>query len=405
MNENTNSAAAPAQRTGLGREILTLLRNNVRDYAMFIALFILFIVFYITTNGNFLSPKNMNDLINQTAYVAVMGIGMTMVIIIRHIDLSVGYVAGFLGAVAALLLKVGLPVYLVIPIILVCGIIVGLYQGVMVAYVNIPAFVITLAGMFIFRGLLSMTTAATGTIIVNDEVFKAMNNSALPDGIDKGGLHWLTLVIGIVVAAFMILSQVQARRQKKRYNIKVNSMPIFILTQIFFLALALAVAWVLANYNGLPWAAVVVAVVFLIYNFLLNKTRLGRSIYGIGGNPEAAELSGIKVKRVTLLVFSFMGMLAALGGMLYTSRLASATPTAGVGFELDAIAATFIGGTSVYGGVGKVSNTIIGALVIITLTNGMNLMGVDISFQYVFKGLIFTLAVAFDIITRNKIKN
>ena len=399
----TNNTASAEFRPGLGREFGTLLKNNVRDYVMYIALVAIFLFFAVMTKGRFLSPRNLSDLINQTAYVAVLAIGMTLILIIRHIDLSVGYVAGFLGALSAMLLSNNLPVYIVIPVILAGGVVVGLYQGTLVSLIKVPAFVTTLAGMFIFRGLLSMVTASTGTIIVRDETFKALNSGFLPDFMPvENGIHKLTIAIGIIAVVLMVASQLSNRRQLLRYQFRVNSLPIFIGQLILFSAIIAAFVLVLASYKGLPWAAVIVGVVLIIYNFLLNKTRLGRSIYGIGGNPEAAELSGINVRKVTLLVFASMSMLAALSGMLFTSRMASATPQAGLGFELDAIASSYIGGVSVSGGIGKVTNTIIGALVIMSLTNGMNLMGVDISVQYVVKGVIFIIAVAFDVITRGK---
>ncbi len=399
----TNDTASAEFRPGLGREFGTLLKNNVRDYVMYIALVAIFLFFAVMTKGRFLSPRNLSDLINQTAYVAVLAIGMTLILIIRHIDLSVGYVAGFLGALSAMLLSNNLPVYVVIPVILAGGVVVGLYQGTLVSLIKVPAFVTTLAGMFIFRGLLSMVTASTGTIIVRDETFKALNSGFLPDFMPvENGIHKLTIAIGIIAVVLMVASQLSNRRQLLRYQFRVNSLPIFIGQLILFSAIIAAFVLVLASYKGLPWAAVIVGVVLIIYNFLLNKTRLGRSIYGIGGNPEAAELSGINVRKVTLLVFASMSMLAALSGMLFTSRMASATPQAGLGFELDAIASSYIGGVSVSGGIGKVTNTIIGALVIMSLTNGMNLMGVDISVQYVVKGVIFIIAVAFDVITRGK---
>ncbi len=399
----TNNTVSAELKPGLGRELGTLLKNNVRDYVMYIALIAIFIFFGIMTKGRFLSPRNLSDLINQTAYVAVLAIGMTLILIVRHIDLSVGYVAGFLGALSAMLLSNGLPVYVVIPVILLGGVVVGLYQGTLVSRVKVPAFVTTLAGMFIFRGLLSMVTASTGTIIVRDETFKALNSGFLPDFMPvENGIHKLTIAIGIIAVVLMVASQLNSRRQLQRYQFKVNSLPIFIGQLVLFSAIIAAFILMLASYKGLPWAAAIVGVVLFIYNFLLNKTRLGRSIYGIGGNPEAAELSGINVRKVTLLVFASMSMLAALSGMLFTSRMASATPQAGLGFELDAIASSYIGGVSVSGGIGKVTNTIIGALVIMSLTNGMNLMGVDISVQYVVKGVIFIIAVAFDVITRGK---
>lgn len=391
------------QRNGesMGSEIVSLLKTNMRDYAMYIALVVIFIFFGIQTGGLFLSSRNLTDLINQTGYVAILAIGMTIILIIKHIDLSVGYVAGFLGAVAAILMKTGLPAIVVIPIILLLGILVGLYQGFLVAKIGVPAFVTTLAGMFIFRGLLSLVTKGTGTIIVNDKGFKAISNGFIPDLLPvTENLHSFTLLIGIVAIVLVTYNLVKSRKNMLKYNFKVSSKPIFIAQLILVSIVIIAIIFVLAGYNGIPWTAIIVGIVLFIYNFMLNKTRLGRYIYGIGGNSEAAELSGINVKKITFFAFASMSMLAALSGILYTSRLASATPTAGLGFELDAIASSYIGGVSVNGGIGRVTNTIIGALVIMSLTNGMNLMGVDVSFQYIVKGAIFILAVAFDVKTR-----
>lgn len=387
---------------GIGQEIKTLLQANIRDYVMYIALAFIFIFFGLKTGGLFLSPRNISDLINQTGYVAVLAIGMTIILIIKHIDLSVGYVAGFLGAVAATLMKSGLSPWLVILIILTIGICIGIYQGTLVTKIGVPAFVTTLAGMFIFRGLLSLVTAGGGTIIVKDKGFKEISDGYIPDILDIKNIHILTLIIGGLVIAFVIYSQIKARNNMLKYNFNVISLPIFICTLLFISLIIMAVIWVLAQYQGIPWTAVIVGIVLFTYNFMLNKTRLGRYIYGIGGNAEAAELSGINVKRVTLFAFASMGMLAALAGILYTSRLGAASPTAGNAFEMDAIASSYIGGVSVNGGIGRVTNTIIGALVIMSLTNGMNLMGVDVSYQYIVKGIIFIVAVAFDVKTRKE---
>ncbi|MDD3783129.1 MAG: sugar ABC transporter permease [Limnochordia bacterium] len=401
---NTAKVNETAVRGSLGAEIRSLLISNIRDYAMYVALAVIFVVFTIATDRLFISPRNLVNLVNQTGYVAVLAIGMTLILIIRHIDLSVGFVAGFLGAVAAILLMKGWNVWLVVPIVLLCGVAVGVYQGLLVTRIKVPAFVTTLAGMFMFRGLLSWVTAGTGTIIVRDQTFLQFSNGYIPD-LPWGqnvNFHLLTLLLGIAMVAAVVWGQVKQRQDLKRYNFPTVSPVIFGGKLVFFAVVILAVTWIMASYRGLPWTAVIVAAVLLIYNFILNKTRLGRHIYAIGGNPEAAELSGIKVRNVTFLVFASMGLMSALAGILYTSRLASATPTAGLGFELDAIASSYIGGVSVGGGVGRVTNTIVGALVIMSLTNGMNLLGVDISFQYVVKGAIFVLAVAFDVITRSR---
>jgi putative multiple sugar transport system permease protein len=392
-------------KESLGSELGTLLKTNINDYAMYIALVVLFVFFGVRTNGLFLTSRNISDLINQTGYVAIIAIGMTIILIIKHIDLSVGYVAGFLGAIAAILMRDGWSPWIVIPAVMVFGIGIGLYQGFLVAKVGVPAFVVTLAGMFIFRGFLLLVTRSTGTIIVKDEGFKDLSNGYIPDlpaFMRINGIHMLSLIIGIVAIILVLFSQIKSRRNMQKYNFKVNSAPIFVAKIIFISAIIICIIWVLAGYLGIPWTAVIVGIVLFIYNFMLKRTRLGRYIYGIGGNDEAAELSGVNVKKITLLAFASVSMLAALGGILYTSRLASATPAAGLGFELDAIASSYIGGVSVSGGIGRVTNTIIGAFVIMSLTNGMNLMGIDISYQYIVKGFIFILAVAFDVRTRGK---
>lgn len=389
-------------KQGLGQEIVTLLKTNIRDYMMYIALVLIMGFFAIKTGGGFLQARNISNLINQAGYVAVMAIGMTIILIIVHIDLSVGYVAGFCGAVAAILMtKYNVNEWVAILVVLVLGLLVGLYQGLLVTRVGVPAFVTTLAGMFIFRGLLNLSLQETGTIIIPNEGFNALSNGFIPDFTD-GEIHMLTLIIGIVIAVLMAFSEIKTRNNKLKYNFEVLSTPLFIIKIVAISAIIMIIIWTLAKYQGLPWTAVIVGVVLFVYNYMLTKTKLGRAIYGIGGNAQAAELSGINVKKVTLFAFCSVSVMAALGGVLYASRLQSATPTAGLGFEMDAIASSYIGGVAVSGGIGRVTNTIIGALVIMSLTNGMNLMGVDISYQYIVKGIIFIIAVAFDVRTRKK---
>ena len=392
------------KKESIGKELGSLIKTNIRDYMMYIALIIIMGFFSYKTNGGFMQARNLSNLINQAGYVAVLAIGMTVILILKQIDLSVGYVAGFSGAIAAILLtKHGVNVWLTILIVLAVGLIIGTYQGVIVTYLGVPAFVTTLAGMFMFRGLLSLSLQESGTIIVSDATFNALSNGFIPDLPDGNEqFHILTLLIGIVAVGLVIYSQIKARRNKIKYNFKVTSTPIFLTGLVFVSVIIMAIVLVLAKYQGIPWTAVIVGVVLFAYNFMLNKTPLGRYIYGMGGNEQAAELSGVNTKKVYMFAFMSMGTLAALAGILYTSRLQSATPTAGLAFEMDAIASSYIGGVAVSGGIGKVTNTIIGALVIMSLTNGMNLMGVDISFQYIVKGIIFIIAVAFDIRTRKK---
>lgn len=402
--KKTKAVSSGSEKVSLGQEIAGLIKENIRDYIMYIALILIMAFFTWKTKGGFIQARNISNLINQAAYVAVLAIGMTVILILKHIDLSVGYVAGFCGAIAAILMtQYNVNEWLAILIVLCVGLVIGLYQGLLVTRVGVPAFVTTLAGMFMFRGLLNLSLQKTGTIIVPNKGFNALSNGFIPDipGVDLG-FHLLTVLIGVVAVVLVVISQVKSRKNKMKYNFKVTSAPVFAFTLVFISAIIMVIIWVLAKYSGIPWSAVIVGVVLLVYNFMLNKTRLGRYIYGIGGNDQAAELSGVNVKKVTLFAFCSMSVLAALSGVLYTSRLQSATPTAGNAFEMDAIASSYIGGTAVSGGIGKVTNTIIGALVIMSLTNGMNLMGVDVSYQYIVKGIIFIIAVAFDVRTRSK---
>lgn len=388
------------------KELSELLKKNIRDYGMFIALFVIMAFFTVATDGIFISSRNISNLLNQMGYIAVLAIGMTLVIVIRHIDLSVGYLAGFLGAVAAIgLTEWGLPVGIVIPLVLLLGAVAGLISATMIAKFGIPSFVATLAGWLIYRGALLQATIQTGTIVIPNDTFNDIGNGYIPDLPIEGflpGIHKLTLLLGVVAAIALVISEISSRKKKMAYDFEVLSKSIFIVKLIFTVILLGAVTYVLAGYNGLSWTTVIVLGVTLIYHFLTTQTFLGRHIYAVGGNPEAAELSGISVSKITYVVFGSMGMLTGLSGMLFASRLQSATTTAGMGFELDAIAAAYVGGVSSAGGVGKVTGSLIGAIVMASLTNGMNLMGIDISTQYIVRGAVLVAAVVFDVATRKR---
>ena len=396
---------ATEPEAGFGSQLSRVLRKNIRDYGMFIALFVIWVVFAILTDGVFISSRNISNLLNQFGYIAVLGIGMTLIIVIRHIDLSVGFLAGFLGAVAAIAMTSwGWSVWAVVPMVLILGALLGLVPGFLVAQLGIPAFVASLAGFLIYRGAILVVTESSGTIIINNKIFNAIGNGFIPDIPINilPGVHKLTLLLGIAAVAFLIYRDVKGRRTKLEYGFEVLPLNIFILKLVFMAVLVGGMTWVLADYNGLSWTVVVMLVVLVIYNFITTQTVLGRHIYAVGGNPEAAELSGVNVKRITYLVFSQMAMLAGLSGMLFASRLQSATTTAGTLFELDAIAAAFVGGVSAAGGVGRVTGAVIGALVMASLTSGMNLMGIGISYQYIVRGIVLALAVIFDVATRNR---
>lgn len=397
--------AQKAPQSGLFfQNLQRVLRQNLREYGMFIALFVIMAFFAARTNGIFVSARNLSNLLNQTGYIAVLAVGMTLVIVIRHVDLSVGFLAGFLGAIAAIaLVRWGLPIYVVLPLVLVLGTLGGLVTAFPVAKLGIPSFVASLAGWLIYRGLLQLVTEGTGTIVISDETFNAIGNSFIPDLPDIGilaGVHKLTLLLGIAAIGWFIVSEISSRRKKQAYDFEVLPNDIFILKLVFVAVLVAAITWVLAGYNGLSWTMVIMLLVVGVYHFVTTQTVLGRHIYAVGGNPEAAELSGISVKRIVYIVFGSMGMLSALSGILFASRLKSATTTAGTLFELDAIAAAYVGGVSAAGGVGKVTGSIIGALVMTSLTSGMNLMGTGIAYQYIVRGAVLAAAVIFDVYTR-----
>jgi putative multiple sugar transport system permease protein len=379
-------------------------RENIRDYGMYIALLAIVLFFTVATDGLFISPRNIVNLVNQTGYIAVLAIGMTLVIVIRHIDLSVGFLAGFLGAVAAILLvSYDLPVIVVIPLVLGLGILAGRLTSFMVADLGIPAFVATLAGWLGYRGLLQLATRSTGTIVIANEAFNAIGNDFIPEipvSWILPEMHKSTLLVGLLAILIFVISEIRKRRRMKRQNVEISSTGMFILKLVGISILIGGITWILAGYRGLSWTAVVVLIVVIAYHFMTTQTILGRHIYAVGGNPEAAELSGISVKRITHVVFGSMGMLAALAGILFAARLQSATTTAGTLFELDAIAASFVGGVSAGGGVGTVIGSLIGALVMSSLTNGMNLMGIDISYQYIVRAIVLAAAVIFDVQTR-----
>ncbi|MBN8203584.1 sugar ABC transporter permease [Bacillus sp. NTK034] len=384
-------------------EAKSLFKDNIRDYGMYIALFVIMLTFTIMTDGLFMSSRNISNLLDSTGYIAVLAVGMTLVIVIRHIDLSVGFVAGFLGAIAAILLTgMGVPFYITIPIILVLGIFVGLFNGLLVAKFGIPSFVATLAGMLIFRGALLQVTEKTGTIIIKDDGFNAIGNGFIPSLMQVNGLHLLTLILGVLAILLYVYSEITTRKNKMNYQFEVVSKGIFIIKLVFVSAIISYITWILAGYNGFSWTVVIMLLVVVIYHFLTTKTVLGRHIYAVGSNPEAAHLSGINVNKITYIVFGSMGMLAALSGILFTSRLQSATTTAGTLFELDAIAAAYVGGVSSAGGVGKITGAIIGAVVMASLSSGMNLLGVGVSLQYMIRGGVLAGAVIFDVMTRKK---
>lgn len=379
------------------------LKSNVRQYGMIGALLLIMLLFQIWTNGILLKPLNVTNMVQQNSYILLLAVGMVIVIISGHIDLSVGSVAAFVGALAAsLMITHDMPWPLALVITLGVGAAIGAWQGFWIAYIGVPSFIVTLAGMLLFRG-------ATGIILGSQSVspfprdFQRISNGYLPEVGPYTNFHNLTLVLAAVLAAAVIWQQVRERRMQVRYGFAQ-------IPRLWFLAKCAAIvaaialfAFNLASYKGVPVILIILTVLFVGYSFLMRTTVFGRHTYAIGGNEAAAKLSGVRSKRVTFYVFVNMGVLSALAGLVYAARLNAGTPQAGVNFELEAIAAAFIGGASASGGVGTVLGAIIGGLVLGVLNNGMSIVGVDIYYQQVIKGLVLLGAVGFDIYNKRKV--
>jgi putative multiple sugar transport system permease protein len=388
------------------KDVIKTQQHNIREYGMYIAFVVIVAFFAITTKGLFISSRNIGNLVNAMSFIAVLAVGMTLVIVIRHIDLSVGYLAGFLGAIAAISMKYWqLSVFATIPLVLALGLLAGLFTAFLVGQMKIPAFVATLAGWLGYRGALQLATMSKGTIIISDNTFNALGNGFIPDipGITfLPGVHKVTLLLGLLAIILFIRGEFINRKKTQAYHFEVLPVNVLIAKLVFISAVIAGITWILAGYQGLSWAAVILILVVLLYTYITTRTVIGKHIYAVGGNPEAAQLNGISIKKITFFVFGSMGMLTALSGILYASWLRSATTIAGAGMEFDAIAAAFVGGVAVTGGFGKVSGSIIGALVMASLTNGMNLLGWDISVQYIVRAAVLAGAVIFDVATRNK---
>jgi len=379
----------------------SIIQKNMRQYSMIIALVFIMILFQILTDGLLLKPLNITNLILQNSYILVLAIGMVLVIITGHIDLSVGSVAAFVGAISAILMvNYEMPTFLAVIISLLVGAIIGAWQGFWIAYVKIPAFIVTLAGMLLFRGA-TMIVLEGKSIAPFPESFQKISSGFIPD-IGSGSIHVLTLIIGFVLSIIYVFTQIKNRRTEMNYNVEVSSTGLFVLKLVGLVAILNIFTYVLATYEGIPNILIILGVLIILYTFVTKKTKAGRHVYAIGGNEKAAQLSGIKTKRMTFWVFVNMGVLSALSGLLFAARLNAATPKAGNLFELDAIAACFIGGASAYGGIGTVPGAIIGGLVMGIMNNGMSLLGLGIDWQQGIKGLVLLLAVAFDIYNKNK---
>jgi D-xylose transport system permease protein len=369
---------------------------DIRAYTMIGALVAIWI-FFGMLNETFLSARNLSNLFTQMSVTAILAIGMVLVIVAGHIDLSVGSIVGFTGGIAAILSNwMGMPTSVVIVCTLIAGALVGLVQGWLVAYRALPAFIVTLGGMMIFRGALMGITKST-TIPIFDAKFIAL------------GSAYFTNVFGIVLAVIAIVSlfvsTFRKRKSRQQYGFTVSPLPLEMAKLLVISILILAFVLTMNSYKGIPFPIIFVIALALIFSFIATKTTFGRHVYAIGGNAEAARLSGINIQRHTMMLFVFTGLLSAIAALVLTARLSSATISAGQMYELDAIAACVIGGTSLMGGSGTIIGAIIGAMVMTSLDNGMSLLGMETFWQYIVKGSILILAVWIDIASRKRKTN
>ncbi|WP_193334891.1 multiple monosaccharide ABC transporter permease [Devosia beringensis] len=410
------------------------LKSNMRDYGLLAALILIMLFFQYFTNGVLFKPVNLTNIILQNSYIIVMALGMLLVIVAGHIDLSVGSVSGFIGALAAMLM-VGwrFPpelAFLANPFVagaicIVIGAAIGAAQGYLIAYYQIPAFIVTLAGMLIFKGL-SLAILAGKSVGPFPAEFQLLSAGFIPDLIGQTvlvpaivavpasdgvaaiaavpalTLHTTSMVVGVAAVVVMIVMAILGRRRRQARGYESEPYALFVAKNLVIAALVLFFTYMLASYRGLPNVLVVMAVLIAVFVFVTKRMTFGRRIYALGGNLKAASLSGIKTERMTFYVFAIMGALAALAGMIYAARLNSATPKAGQGLELDVIAAVFIGGASALGGVGAVAGAVIGAFIMGVMNNGMSIMGVNIDWQQMIKGVVLLAAVFFDLYNKKR---
>ncbi|WP_406179109.1 multiple monosaccharide ABC transporter permease [Streptomyces sp. NBC_01006] len=400
--DTTPRTPQTGRRASAGAVLARALRGNLRQYGMLLALALIVLLFQFWTDGILLQPLNITNLIQQNSYILILAIGMMIVIIAGHIDLSVGSLAAFVGAAAAVMMvkhHVPWPVALVAALLI--GALAGAWQGFWIAYLGIPSFIVTLAGMLLFRGGTQILLQGQ-SVAPFPKGFQNISSGFLPAVGPHTNYHNLTLLLGLVVLAIAILQEVRGRRRAASYGLEPLPAGLFLVKLGAITAAVVAFTLLLASYHGVPIVLLILGVLLVGFGYVMRNSILGRHTYAIGGNEAAARLSGVKSKRVVFLAFVNMGVLAALAGMVFAARLNAGTPQAGINFELEAIAAAFIGGASASGGVGTVLGALTGGLVLGVLNNGMSLVGVGTDYQQVIKGLVLLAAVGFDVYNKRK---
>ncbi|MFN6687155.1 multiple monosaccharide ABC transporter permease [Enterococcus gallinarum] len=371
-------------------------------YSMIIILVVLLIAFQAMTDGISWRPLNITNLVLQNSHILVLAAGMLLVVLLGHVDLSVGSVMAFVGAIAGVLMvNNGMSPWVAVPLCVLIGALIGAWQGFWVAYVGIPAFIVTLSGLLMFRGLTQVVLGGQ-SLAPFPTSFQKISTGYLPDIVSSDHIHLLSMIIGVGITALLIFGQWRTRERRKKNLFEVESTSTFLFKALFIGVVFIGATYVFASYQGYPIILILLGVIVAAYGFLTNKTVAGRQIYATGGNRKAAELSGIKTKKITFWVFVNMGAMAALAGLVLAARLNAATPQAGTSMELDAMAAVYFGGASTSGGIGTIMGAIVGGLVMGVLNNGMSILGVGVDWQQAIKGLILLLAVVLDIYNKKK---
>jgi putative multiple sugar transport system permease protein len=391
-----------SDRSAEKQNISTLIKTNIRNYSMFLILVLIMIVFGFLTNWINFSPRNISYIFIQYSYVLILAVGMVQAIIIGGIDLSVGSVCAFVGAVSAMIYNTGagMPITLLAALVMGCAI--GAFQGVWIAYARIPAFIVTLAGMLLFRGLTYIITRVNPIALMDDKYKQLASGTIDVPSLQAGPLHLTAVILGVVIIAAYVVFELAGRANRRRNGFDLSPAPVFFGKLIIVSALIFSLSYLFGMYRGLPTVVVVLGVTVLIFHFMMKNTVLGRYIYAVGGNARSAKLSGINSELIVFVVFCIMGLLSGLAAVVSTGYMNSALPQAGNLFEMDAIAACYIGGVSASGGIGTVVGVIVGGLVMSAINNGMSLMNLGQHYQYVVKAIILLLAVFYDVYTRRK---
>jgi putative multiple sugar transport system permease protein len=379
-----------------------LIKTNIRNYSMFLMLVLILIVFAALTGGINVSSRNISNIFMQNSYILTLAAGMVLVIIVGNIDLSVGSIAAFTGAIAVMTYNSGVSLPLTVAITMIAGVGIGIFQGFWIAFMKIPAFIVTLSGMLLWRGLTYVLTDVTPISLVDNDFRIITSGFVSIAALTIDGTHYFAWVVGLILSLIFVLWSMKVRRTKLKRGFEILPMSAFVLKNVLVVGMIALLSWKFADFRGVPIVVIVLSVVVGILTFVTNRTVIGRYIYAVGGNSRSAKLSGINSEMVVFVVHVIMGSLAGLAGLVFAGYMNSALPNAGQLFELDAIAACFIGGASASGGIGTIIGAIVGGLVMGVINNGMSLMNIGADWQYVVKALVLLLAVFYDIYTRRK---